>query len=101
MVEIGVIGGDGIGPEVVRAGMRVLEGVASDDPSLELGFTEFPWGCEYYLGLLTTISFLSVAVLRPTPESHDANLRSCRASPKCTISRPTSENSVKRKFTPA
>jgi tartrate dehydrogenase/decarboxylase / D-malate dehydrogenase len=49
MVEIGVIGGDGIGPEVVPAGMRVLEGVASDDPSLELGFTEFPWGCEYYL----------------------------------------------------
>jgi len=49
MVEIGVIGGDGIGPEVVRAGMQVLEAAASDDPSLELGFTEFPWGCEYYL----------------------------------------------------
>jgi tartrate dehydrogenase/decarboxylase/D-malate dehydrogenase len=49
VVEIGVIGGDGIGPEVVRAGMQVLEAAASDDPSLELGFTEFPWGCEYYL----------------------------------------------------
>jgi len=49
MVEIGVIGGDGIGPEVVRAGMKVLEVAASDDPSLELSFTEFPWGCEYYL----------------------------------------------------
>src|ERR687898_207648 len=49
MVEIGVIGGDGIGPEVVRAGMRVLEAAAKDDPSLELGFTEFPWGCQYYL----------------------------------------------------
>ena len=49
MVEIGVIGGDGIGPEVVRAGMKVLEAAASDDPSLELRFTEFPWGCEYYL----------------------------------------------------
>src|SRR5215211_1022264 len=49
MVEIGVIGGDGIGPEVVRAGMKVLEAAASDDPSLELSFTEFPWGCEYYL----------------------------------------------------
>ena len=49
MVEIGVIGGDGIGPEIVRAGMRVLEAAAKDDPSLELGFTEFPWGCEYYL----------------------------------------------------
>jgi len=49
VVEIGVIGGDGIGPEVVRAGMQVLEATASDDPSLELSFTEFPWGCEYYL----------------------------------------------------
>ena len=49
MVEIGVIGGDGIGPEVVRAGMKVLEAAAMEDPSLELGFTEFPWGCEYYL----------------------------------------------------
>src|SRR5215210_1869183 len=49
MVEIGVIGGDGIGPEVVRAGMRVLESAARQDPSLDLRFTEFPWGCEYYL----------------------------------------------------
>ncbi|MBA2784234.1 MAG: tartrate dehydrogenase [Actinomycetota bacterium] len=49
MVEIGVIGGDGIGPEVVRAGMKVLEVAAGEEPSLELGFTEFPWGCEYYL----------------------------------------------------
>ena len=29
--------------------MQVLEAAAKDDPSLELGFTEFPWGCEYYL----------------------------------------------------
>jgi tartrate dehydrogenase/decarboxylase / D-malate dehydrogenase len=49
VVEIGVIGGDGIGPEVVRAGKRVLEAAAEDDPSLELRFTEFPWGCEFYL----------------------------------------------------
>jgi tartrate dehydrogenase/decarboxylase/D-malate dehydrogenase len=49
MVEIGVIGGDGIGPEVVRAGMKVLEAAAVEEPSLKLRFTEFPWGCEYYL----------------------------------------------------
>ena len=49
MVEIGVIGGDGIGPEVVHAGMKVLLAASNDDPSLELRFTEFPWGCEYYL----------------------------------------------------
>ena len=49
MVEIAVIGGDGIGPEVTRAGVRVLEAAAKGDPPLELSFTEFPWGCEYYL----------------------------------------------------
>ena len=49
MVEVAVIGGDGIGPEVVGAGIRVLEAAAQDEPSLDLAFTEFPWGCEYYL----------------------------------------------------
>jgi len=49
VVEIAVIGGDGIGPEVVHAGMRTLEAAAKEDSSLELGFREFPWGCEYYL----------------------------------------------------
>jgi tartrate dehydrogenase/decarboxylase / D-malate dehydrogenase len=49
VIEIGVIGGDGIGPEVVRAGMKVLEAATETDSSLELDFTEFPWGCEYYL----------------------------------------------------
>ena len=49
MVRVAVIGGDGIGPEVVGAGVRVLEAAAERDPSLELSFAELPWGCEYYL----------------------------------------------------
>src|ERR687893_1423117 len=49
MVDVAVIGGDGIGPEVVRSGMRVMEAAAEADSSLDLRFTEFPWGCEYYL----------------------------------------------------
>ncbi len=49
MLKVAVIGGDGIGPEVVGSGMRVLETAAAQVPSLELSFTEFPWGCEYYL----------------------------------------------------
>jgi tartrate dehydrogenase/decarboxylase / D-malate dehydrogenase len=49
MVNVAVIGGDGIGPEVVRSGMRVMEAAAEADPSLDLRFTEFPWGCEYFL----------------------------------------------------
>ncbi|QYJ14424.1 D-malate dehydrogenase [decarboxylating] [Rubrobacter xylanophilus DSM 9941] len=49
MARIAVIGGDGIGPEVVEAGIRVLEAAARSDPSLQLEFERFPWGCEYYL----------------------------------------------------
>src|SRR5919199_3810387 len=29
--------------------MRVLEAAAVQDASLELSFTQFPWGCDYYL----------------------------------------------------
>src|SRR3712207_4202162 len=49
MVNVAVIGGDGIGPEVVRSGMRVMEAAAEADSALDLRFTEFPWGCEYFL----------------------------------------------------
>jgi tartrate dehydrogenase/decarboxylase / D-malate dehydrogenase len=49
VVEIAVIGGDGIGPKVVRAGMRVLEAAARDVAALEPGFTEVPRGCEDFL----------------------------------------------------
>jgi tartrate dehydrogenase/decarboxylase/D-malate dehydrogenase len=49
MVNVAVIGGDGIGPEVVGAAIRVMGAAAASDPSLDLAFTEFPWGCEYYL----------------------------------------------------
>jgi tartrate dehydrogenase/decarboxylase/D-malate dehydrogenase len=47
--KIAVIGGDGIGPEVVEAGIRVLEAATEGDGSSALTFTRFPWGCEYYL----------------------------------------------------
>jgi len=49
VVRVAVIGGDGIGPEVAGAGIRVMRAAAEGDPSLDLNFTEFPWGCEYYL----------------------------------------------------
>lgn len=47
--NIAVIPGDGIGPEVVQEGIKVLEKVAELDGSFEFQFTHFPWGCEYYL----------------------------------------------------
>ena len=47
--KIAVIAGDGIGPEVINEGVRVLECVAELDGGFKFEFTHFPWGCEYYL----------------------------------------------------
>lgn len=47
--RIAVIAGDGIGPEVVREGIKVMETVAELDGTIQFEFTYFPWGCEYYL----------------------------------------------------
>ncbi|MFS0687676.1 tartrate dehydrogenase [Sporosarcina sp. 179-K 8C2 HS] len=46
--KIAVIAGDGIGPEVIDQGIKVLHKVAELDGSFEFNFTHFPWGCEYY-----------------------------------------------------
>jgi 3-isopropylmalate dehydrogenase len=46
--KIAVIAGDGIGPEVIREAVRVLERVR-DTHGVELGFTEFDWGAEKFL----------------------------------------------------
>lgn len=47
--KIAVIPGDGIGPEVISEGCKVLEQVARLDGGFRFEFTTFPWGCEYYL----------------------------------------------------
>ncbi|MDQ0219543.1 tartrate dehydrogenase [Peribacillus cavernae] len=47
--NIAVIAGDGIGPEVLTEGIKVLNKAAELDGSFEFQFTHFPWGCEYYL----------------------------------------------------
>ena len=47
--KIAVIAGDGIGPEVLREGVKVLNQAAACDGGFSFDFTYFPWGCEYYL----------------------------------------------------
>ena len=47
--KIAVIAGDGIGPEVIAEGVKVLNKAAELDGSFRFSFTYFPWGCEYYL----------------------------------------------------
>jgi tartrate dehydrogenase/decarboxylase / D-malate dehydrogenase len=43
--RIAVIGGDGVGPEVVAAGMGVLEATAS---GFSLAWEHLPWGSDFY-----------------------------------------------------
>jgi len=47
--RIAVIPGDGVGPEVIRGGIKVLTTVQGRMSGLSFEFGYFPWGCDYYL----------------------------------------------------
>ena len=47
--KVAVVPGDGIGPEVMRESVKVLEHISAIDGSFGFTFDWFPWGCEYYL----------------------------------------------------
>ncbi|WHY00164.1 tartrate dehydrogenase [Neobacillus sp. DY30] len=47
-LKIAVIAGDGVGPEVIDEGIKVLNKVAEIDSTFQFDFTYFPWGCEFY-----------------------------------------------------
>ena len=47
--KIAVVAGDGIGPEVMTECKKVLAAAAELDGGFRFVFTDFPWGCQYYL----------------------------------------------------
>jgi len=47
--NIAAIPGDGIGTEVIAAGVQVLESLANRDGGFALRFQHFDWGSDYYL----------------------------------------------------
>lgn len=48
-VDVAVIGGDGIGPEVTQEAERLLEVAAAWGGRVRFRFQHFDWGCQYYL----------------------------------------------------
>jgi tartrate dehydrogenase/decarboxylase/D-malate dehydrogenase len=46
--KIAVIAGDGIGREVIPAGIAAINAALAGSP-VSIAFTEMPWSCEYYL----------------------------------------------------
>ena len=41
--------GDGVGPEVIKECVKILDTAAALDGRFAFTYEEFPWGCEYYL----------------------------------------------------
>lgn len=46
--KIAAIPADGIGKEVIPAGIRVLKTLSETDGSFSMDFETFPWGCDFY-----------------------------------------------------
>ena len=46
--KIAILAGDGIGKEVVPAGLAAIE-AAIKGTGIAIDWTELPWGCDYYL----------------------------------------------------
>jgi tartrate dehydrogenase/decarboxylase/D-malate dehydrogenase len=46
--KIASIPADGIGPEVIAAGIKALEAVVARNPENQFSFTHFNWGSDYY-----------------------------------------------------
>lgn len=64
-LKIAAIPGDGIGVDVVAAGRRVIDALATaSNGQLVVEWTEFPWGCEYYRSTGLMMPADGVATLR-------------------------------------
>src|SRR5699024_10668399 len=48
-IKIANIPGDGVGQEVLPSAVKVLETISNIHGGIKFEFTDFPWGCEYYL----------------------------------------------------
>lgn len=75
--KIGVIPGDGIGPEVIREGRRVLDAV-SEIENFEINWTEYPLGADHYLSSGELISEDTLKEI----EENDAIYFGCIGDPR-------------------
>jgi tartrate dehydrogenase/decarboxylase / D-malate dehydrogenase len=63
--RIAAVPGDGIGSEVIGAGVQVLEALQRLDPGLHFEFASFPWGSDYFLAHGVMMPDDGLAQLRP------------------------------------
>jgi len=77
---VAVIPGDGIGPEVVREGLRVLERVAAAE-GFGVRVTKYPFGAEHYLRTQEILPDLAFEEIR----GHDAILLGAIGDPRIQV----------------
>ena len=46
--KLAVIAGDGVGPEVISEGKKVLDALSKSNPNLKFTYDDLPWGSAYY-----------------------------------------------------
>ena len=63
--NIAIIAGDGIGPEVIGEGKKVLATVAELDGTFNFAFTDLPWGSDYYTQTGQMMPNDGLDILRP------------------------------------
>jgi tartrate dehydrogenase/decarboxylase/D-malate dehydrogenase len=63
--SIAAMPGDGIGPEVIEAGLEVLAAVAERDGGFQLKVEHFPWGSNYYRQHVRMMPSDGLALLKP------------------------------------
>ncbi|TAH35414.1 MAG: 3-isopropylmalate dehydrogenase [Planctomycetota bacterium] len=78
--QIAVIAGDGIGPEVVRQGLRVLR-AAAEAHGFQVGLTEYPFGTEHWLRTQEIFPDAAFAEAR----RHDAVLLGAIGDPRAPV----------------
>src|SRR5271167_1372372 len=63
--SIAAIPGDGIGPEVITAGLDVLQTLAQEVGSFQINVEKFPWGSDYYKKRGVMMPSNGLELLRP------------------------------------
>ena len=62
--KIAALPGDGVGKEIMPVARELLTAVAAKE-NFQLDFTDYPWGCEYYLETGVVMPKNGIELLRP------------------------------------
>ena len=87
--RIAAIPGDGIGQEVIAAGLEVLEALRARAPELDLEVQTFDWGSDHFRRCANSMPSISARSALPTSRTMSRCGACAWRSAKASISTPT------------